>query len=177
MSARDLTQIPMTAWGRHELEAEVKRLQGEHLAPSEPCQHGGQQLIESYYSDTRWCPACGAAQGTDGQYGGETNSWQIPEIVAEAQRLRARITTLEQTGGACSACAGSGRRPLALGACGPCAGSGHRARQVEALLHQLERARVACDEASRKATDHARQRDEARTELALRKPPPSRHKK
>lgn len=116
MSSRDIAKLPMSAWGRHELEAEVKRLQE-------------------------------------------------------------RVLELEQTGGPCSECAGSGRHSLALGACEICEGSGRRVKQVEGLLRVVARARVAYEEASRKADDHRRQRDAAQAELALRKPLPSKHRK
>lgn len=34
-----------------------------------PCEHPTPESIPSYYSDTEWCPECGASRGTDGKFG------------------------------------------------------------------------------------------------------------
>ncbi len=46
------------------------------------CDHKNKELVESYYSDTEWCPDCGAVRGNDGLFGPKSKmlSWKIPKV-------------------------------------------------------------------------------------------------
>jgi hypothetical protein len=51
-------------------------------AVKKPCDHARKEPVESYYSDTEWCPDCGAVRGTDGNFGPGSRmlDWQIPRL-------------------------------------------------------------------------------------------------
>lgn len=44
------------------------------------CQHSNKVQVESYYSDTEWCPECGAVRGNNGVFGPKFAwlDWQLP---------------------------------------------------------------------------------------------------
>jgi hypothetical protein len=77
----------------HEYEAKllevIEGLTGERWRPlstkryaRDPigCTHSKAEPVPSYYSDTEWCPDCGAVRGTDGKFGpgSEMGPWQLP---------------------------------------------------------------------------------------------------
>lgn len=73
------------------------------------CQHERYEVIPSYYSDTSWCPDCGAARGHNGVFGPGSKDldWVSPRAVVSVERLeilktelakaRARVEQLESS--------------------------------------------------------------------------------
>lgn len=48
------------------------------MVAREMCAHPNPVAVESYYSDTQWCPDCGAVRGHNGLFGGKSEflPWQ-----------------------------------------------------------------------------------------------------
>jgi hypothetical protein len=152
MPARDLKNLPISAWGRHELEAEVLRMrelaevsqedrQMYDLLVSTPGTAECLELLATFRAVLREAPA---------------------ELIKE---LRQRIEELEKTGGPCDACKGSGKHSFGLGACEMCWGTGHRTKLIKTLIHQLANAENSAQEAMKKADAHRRQRDELMSKI------------
>lgn len=71
------------------IEAE-ERGRGSVAAPaprSSACAHEKAEVVPSYYSDTEWCPECGAVRGTDGRFGPGSRmlDWKLPASVTRQQ--------------------------------------------------------------------------------------------
>jgi hypothetical protein len=147
MLARDLTKLPLSAWGRHELENEV-RLWRERAEVVKEDQQMYDMLVNT--PGTAECLELLA-----------TFRAVLREAPAElVEELRQRIAELEQTGGPCDACKGCGKHSLGLGTCEMCWGTGHRTKLIETLVQRLANAENSAQEAMKKADAHRRQRDE-----------------
>lgn len=50
------------------------------MGESDDCQHLRAEMVPSYYSDTEWCPDCGASRGTDEKFGPGSKmlEWKLP---------------------------------------------------------------------------------------------------
>ncbi len=153
---RDLKNLPISAWGRHELEREVERFR-EYARTVEADRDMYDQLVNT--PDTEVCLTLIATFRASIEEAAETRE-------AEAtHRLATRITELEKTGGACDVCKGVGRERYALGACDDCYGTGCRVKQVEHLREMVGKIGKAAQEAVQKADAHRVQRDEIQAKL------------
>lgn len=51
---------------------------GREYERKRDCKHPNPVAVESYYSDTQWCPDCGAVRGHNGLFGAKSEflPWQ-----------------------------------------------------------------------------------------------------
>lgn len=62
------------------------------------CDHRNAEMVPSYYSDTEWCPECGAVRGTDGKFGPGSKmlDWKSPSAerdlyIVQAHNMQGRL--------------------------------------------------------------------------------------